>query len=202
MNAAAVIQQLKDEEARHIGAMRLLWLALDQVVVQPGMSLVPYRSQWDGDAAKVIPDCGPTCLGMLLAWRGVILPIDTLSDDCGMGPNKRYTTDVDLKWAALGRGLSLATVRGYSAASFVLHAPSIALVHYGSLPRMDEKYTGGHWVVVVGGDDKQVIYHDPDWSGARRDEGANRAVAIEAFDKALADCAIDGNSAGYGLIAL
>lgn len=30
-------------------------------------------------------DCGPTCLKMLLGWYGIDVPLDTLTEECGVG---------------------------------------------------------------------------------------------------------------------
>lgn len=162
---------------------------------------VPYISQWDANAQMFKSDCGPACVAMLLAAQGVQVLVDDLSIECGMGPGKQYTMAADL-WRVAGRhGLKLEIVTGWNVGQFSQHLPAIALVHYGSIPdRLDQHYTAGHWMVVIGVDAEAVTVHDPDWFDPHRDEGANRRIPLAVFEQALADCKLDYNRVGHGLV--
>jgi hypothetical protein len=69
--------------------------------------------------------------------------------------------------------------------------PVIVLVHYGDIPRWNDSFTGGHFMVVKGFTaDENVIVHDPDYWGEAnnttcyRCQGANRVLPIWVFETA------------------
>lgn len=160
--------------------------------------VVPYRSQWEADAARFASDCGPACVAMIVEHAtGQRVPIDQLSAECKMNETHKYTLDSDLILGASAHGVKLACMVVSSIE--MARLPCIALVHYGSLTRMDTAYTKGHWVVVTAVTGN-VTYHDPDWWGDQVKRGENRAEDIEAFDQAMRDCALDGNAAGLVLV--
>jgi hypothetical protein len=162
---------------------------------------IGYRSQWDDDAKKFSSDCGPACVAMLLAARSIQVRIDDLSLECGMGVDKKYTTALDLARGAAKHGIKLEPVSGWTIKTFAEHVPCIALVHYGSIPdRLDQKYTGGHWLVIVLVTSESVIVHDPDYWGSERDQGAGRIIPLSIFEQAMLDCRLDKNTVGYGLV--
>jgi len=207
-NIVGLSAELRAESDRHMKILKKVADRIEQMYADAELAkvefavahTVPYRSQWDSDAKQFNSDCGPACIAMLLSHRGIHRSVDYLSAACGLGESKRYTTAPDLAFVSGLCGSELSVKAGLSAHEWVAESPAIALVHYGTLPdRLDKNYTGGHWVVVVGGDDKFVELHDPDWWGERRDEGTGRRVSIEVFDNALRDCVLDGNPVGYGL---
>jgi hypothetical protein len=107
------------------------------------------------------------------------------------------TTPIDLTLGAARHGVRLESRQVASAQQ--IKPPAIVLVHYGSLPRLDANYTAGHWVVVTRVDESGVKYHDPDWWEPRLAEGANRTATLDVFERAMQDCALDGNPAGLVL---
>ena len=205
MTPKELANQLRAELDDHLATIRRIAdqiEAMDTIPapVLPILPSVPYRSQWDADALAFKSDCGPACVTMLLDLRNIHVSVDDLARACGLGPGKVYTTGADLARAAKSFALSLETVSGWSLEQFVARAPCIVLVHYGAMDRLDANYTAGHWVVLLGLQDGQAIYHDPDWWGPRRNEGIARKVAREKFALAMRECAADGNPAGYGLV--
>jgi len=199
MTPQELADSLRAEMDEHLAAIRHI---ADQIEAMDAKPVdVPYRSQWDEDAQAFRSDCGPACVAMLLAHRGIQATIDSLSIGCGLSPAKRSTTGFDLRGVARQRGLNLEIVSGWTLDNFANHLPAIVLVHYGSLPnRIDANYTAGHWVVVTAVTLNTVTFHDPDWWPPRRDEGANRILQRAVFEKAVADCRLDDNPVGYGLV--
>lgn len=200
MTPKELSNQLRDEAIRSATAIRLIADQVEAMNPMPGLN-VPYRSQWDADAALFKSDCGPACLAMLLAYRGIHATIDSLSIACGLSATKKTTTGANLARASQQRSLKLEIVTGWTLDQFAQHLPAIALIHYGSLPnRLDTNSTAGHWVVVTAIDNRMVTFHDPDWWPTRRDEGANRIVQRGIFVQAILDCDLDNNPVGYGLV--
>jgi hypothetical protein len=166
------------------------------------ISAVPYRSQWDKDAdfSGSTADCGPACVAMVLEFYGRVIDINQLSRDAGLTSNRHFTLPADLIRAASLYGTTL--VRRYActldtlADEIAARRPVICLIHYGALDtlRQDRNYNIGHWIVVVGVDDKSVYIHDPDWQVLHRDQGRGLAIPRDMFVKAWAECALDGNT--------
>jgi hypothetical protein len=74
------------------------------------------------------------------------------------------------------------------------------LASQGYVRNQDQTYERGHWVVVIGMDDRDVWIHDPDFYGTREQDGNARAVPRFAFFEALKAVA-PGCSVGFqGLI--
>jgi Peptidase C39 family len=187
-----------------IRGVQVMIEAMDVGLRQPDGMLetarVPYRSQWESDAARFTSDCGPACVAMLVQFStGQRVPIDQLSQECGMSDAHKYTLSNDMISGAAAHDVKLSCliVTSIDIASM----PCIALVHYGTLPRLDMKYTRGHWVVVVSVTGGEVTYHDPDYWGDQMRGGANRIVPIALFDQAMQDCSADGNPQGMVLVA-
>jgi hypothetical protein len=203
MTPTELSNQLRDESARSMAAIRLI---ADQIeaIDTPSISVkVPYHSQWENGAGAFRNDCGPACVKMLLDYKQCLpLPtIDRISSAAGLISTKTGTTGSDLARAASQFGLLLEAVRGWTLDQFAAYLPAIILVHYGSVPnRIDNNYTTGHWLVIVGVSVDTVVFHDPDWWEPRLSEGANRILQRAVFAKAVQDCAIDGNPVGYGLV--
>lgn len=125
-----------------------------------------------------------------------------------MSASRRYTLPADLIRVAGAHGVVLARKLGCSVsdleAKMKAFRPVIALIHYGDLGvlRQDTTFNAGHWVVIVGVDDQGVIIHDPDWKNERRLEGANLIVPRAIFERAWANCSLDGNTPNQCLMVM
>ena len=159
---------------------------------------VPYRSQWDPDGGVYTSDCGPTCVGMILRFYGREATINQLAAEAGMSEVRRLTSPDDLARAAALHGVALVHKMSASLqdieAELVAGRPVIALIHYGSLGSLrQDSYNGGHWLVVIGMDENDVIVNDPDWAYGRRAGGAGLRIPRNVFEQAMLDCKLDGN---------
>lgn len=134
---------------------------------------IPYRSQEEWDAWKFRDDCGPACAAMILDWKGQHYKIDDLSAETSLEQrdNGLFITEV----AKLLRTYGIETLKSIDIRAAIDHnSPSIALVKYGAFKdRMNQKFTGLHYVVVVGYDLLGVYVNDPDWYAPRTEEGKN-----------------------------
>jgi len=189
---------------------------------------VPFSPQWGDGADERIGDCGPASVAMLVHFLTGYRPtVDQVADACGQpsaGIGSQYTGHKNLRDGAAHYGVTLETRspytrrRGLEALSVRLlrdqidaGRPSIALIHYGVLKnslksfgaeivKNQDTFSGGHWLAVVGYDDKFILVNDPDFWKARAGDGDHRRVPIEVFDAALASVA-PGCTVGYqGLI--
>lgn len=152
---------------------------------------VPYVRQEGAGATRYANDCGPACVAMLLRFCGMETPtVDVLSGETALASRDNGLTSAQL--AALGarHGLAL-TVR----ADLNLNAiqreidsgrPVIMLINYGCIEaRQNQADRAGHFVVVAGYDDANIIVNDPDWWGSRAAEGERLAVPRAQFERAL-----------------
>lgn len=94
-------------------------------------------------------DCGPTCLKMLLAYYGTDVPLETLTEECGL--TLAGSTAADL--------MRVGRLHGLDAQCFSMDAEELvrqdrpAIVHW--------KF--GHWVVFAGTDEEgRVSICNPD----------------------------------------
>lgn len=158
---------------------------------------VPYRSQWDlNDADDHNADCGPTCLAMILNFRGVSITPNAVYNHIPE-PDKYANGITDynqLIKAAEDLGIKLKYRRynevGKEAALGNLRAnldagnPAVALVRYRPwMATMGSDFSGGHFVVVTGYDDGHVFIHDPLFGlhEKQADKGAHYAMTNELF---------------------
>ena len=162
---------------------------------------IAYKSQYDPDAAASRNDCGPTCLSMLLNAFGVTATTDAVFRRTGAAPDD-YVSMAQLMRVGESYGVPLEYRKGWGLgelrAMLDRGRPLIALVHYGAFSEQQSgvstqsAFTGPHFLVVVGYDERHVVVHDPLWTGDRRDEGAfkkwpNR-VWLEAWGRCHEDC--------------
>ncbi len=147
-------------------------------------------------------DCGPAGVTMWLRYRHVEVTINRVSQATGLARGYRYTIPSHLIQAAQMFGLSLKRVVGLNVdlirAQIDQQQPVIVLVHYGSLPkRSDPNFSAGHFILVTGYDNENIIYHDSYW---KDDRGRHVVISIQDFLRAMADCVRDGNTANQGLV--
>ena len=131
---------------------------------------IPYRSQWDSDALAHQADCGPTCVAMILNATGKAITTDGVYEFIGEKEAHEFTSFSELIGACNQNQFPLSYMR-YDSLGTALHwlkqfmdegRPVIALVKYH--PWRDitgNKFSWGHFVVVVGYDDDHVYVHDP-----------------------------------------
>jgi hypothetical protein len=170
---------------------------------------IPYFSQWDIPDADDRPgDCGPACVCSIVhlftTFRPTVDDVATRAGQATTGTGKWYTNHSQLRVAASSYGVALASRSPAGAIRIPLTVeeieseiragrPVIALVNYGVLDDMtggnQDSFRGGHWVLVVGYNDRHFFVHDPDFKGSRRHEGRNRALPRVAFVRALSTTA-------------
>jgi hypothetical protein len=190
---------------------------------------VPYLPQWGPTANVRKGDCGPACVAMITHFLTDQRPtVNQAADACGQpasGPGASYTGHKQLRDGAAAYAWTLETRSPYTEKydkpkltttlmkeQVDAGLPSIALIHYGVLrdqtnelegyvKNQDQNYDRGHWVTFVGYDSESHIYiHDPDYWGARQQDGNTRKIPETEFHQALSTKA-PGCSVGYqGLI--
>lgn len=152
---------------------------------------VPYRSQWDTDARRHIPDCGPTCIAMVLNFLGVEVTPDQLYDVTLYESPGKYTTIGELRKAGQASGVEFPFQPYASSQHEALEKlrvnleegrPLVALVDYEPwIGHTGISYGGGHFVVVTGYDEGAISFHDPLFSGLRREQGAHFTLPKDRF---------------------
>lgn len=168
------------------------------------MLKVPYHSQEDPDARAYDNDGGSACVSMILEWAGKWNPpltINMLSAETSL-----EHSDTTLSVSSVANLMTKHGIPAECRPSVTLEVlrqeievnqrPLIALISYKYIvDRLNQKDKAGHFVVVVGIDDKYVYINDPDWYGAHRDKGASLPVALNLFDQGLAE----GDPSRYGI---
>jgi uncharacterized protein YvpB len=149
-------------------------------------------------------DCGCAAVAMWLRYLKRVVTVDEVSVATGQPRGFTYTLPAHLVTAAARYDLKITRALNLTFDKIKEQIdnanPLIVLVHYASLPkRYDQNFKAGHWIVVTGYTDDAVIYNDPLWQDA---QGENVTLAWAEFDKAMADCTLDGNTARQGLIKL
>lgn len=147
-------------------------------------------------------DCGCACVAMWLGYLKRVVTVDEVSVATGQPRGFTYTLPAHLITAAVRYNLKL--IRALNLDFDKIKAqidnanPLIVLVHYASLQkRYDKNFKAGHWIVITGYTADSIIYNDPLWQDT---SGEAVTLAWTDFDKALADCTIDGNTARQGLV--
>lgn len=171
---------------------------------------VPYRSQWANDAQKKNGDCGPTCLAMILNFRGQPISPDQVYDHIKYekgdpDPEKGLTNFNQLMAAADKHSVKL-TYKRYDdqdkafrnlRANLDAGNPAIALIKY--LPwktALGNHYDYGHFVVITGYDDRHVYMHDPLFGLWVKppETGAHYAMPYDLFASGWGTAHEDNNS--------
>lgn len=127
---------------------------------------VPYFGQVGTGSDAFSNDCGATCVKMVLEYAGISTPnVDYLFAEINP-KNDKYLSINDLLHLLGSRNLQTAYKEGVSNKDLweILSngtAP-IALIRYGALASIrPNRFTGSHYVVVVGMDLDTVYIHDP-----------------------------------------
>jgi nucleoid-associated protein YgaU len=170
---------------------------------------IPYRSQWAGDAVNHNADCGPTCVAMILNYRGVSISPDGVYDyiDTPKGPED-YTTFTELILATRANGAKLNWRQHKNRedafnnlrANLDAGNPAIVLVKYLPWrPVLGNKFDFGHFVVATGYDEAadgtgHIYMHDPLfglWVSA--DKGAHYPMPYDLFAAGWGTASQDSN---------
>jgi hypothetical protein len=164
---------------------------------------IPYKSQWAADAVKSKSDCYAASLAMVAAAFGKNYSTDQLTVISGAGTG--MTSMIQAIDAIQAIGLIATRTRGSTISdlkSFLdVGRPVIALLHYGALSdRQDQNFKGGHFLVARGYDDSAIITNDPDYYGARINDGEAKRYPIWEFEKAMNSNSADGNTNGTLLV--
>ena len=149
--------------------------------------LVPYLSQLDGTDVDYAPgDCGPANVAMALNYFGRNVTVDQVSQATGLPAGFLFTNYDQLNTAALVFGYTVEhTINNLSEkikSSIDSGKPVIALINYAKLPttnKYDLNYNHGHFLLIVGYTENEVIYHDPYW---HNQDGAFKRLTWEQFD--------------------
>lgn len=151
--------------------------------MNPFVMTIPYRSQWDSDANARSADCGAACCAMLAQWQGIDKPINSFPHQSS---SNGLTTAAHLVQNLTDIGLDAITIELDKLAPTPRSA--ICLNWYGGFERssvQDTGYTGWHWMILLHEDETQVLCHDPDWWGSRRNEGAYHRFTRAEWDAAF-----------------
>lgn len=177
------------------------WVALvreeweDQFLVEPPpppedqvvLERVPYASQW-GYPSERTGLCGPASVWMVAFYdrklRSIAMPVEitveSIANYIGLGKSD-FLNMAQLQTALWAYGVHSEHTRELTVdrieQEIDLGNPVIVLLDYGHIKqRQDKSFTRGHILVAVGYDDENVIFHDPDYTGAagNRQKGAGR----------------------------
>ena len=127
---------------------------------------VPYVGQVGDGANGHGNDCGPASAAMVIKFAGADCPtVDELFDEV-QPAGDAYTSFGDLAKLQDARGIDVDYAQGVSNGElyeFLTRGmPLIALIRYGALASIrPNKFTGSHFVVVIGIDLDTVYIHDP-----------------------------------------
>lgn len=144
---------------------------------------------------------GPACVRMVVGWDRIrkgqpdpaSLTVDELTQASGIG-QRGFAGVVALRNLAQQYGVSAMTTDGKANRVMLERLeteiragrPAICLVLYAKLTqRQNQRFAGGHFVVAVGFNEREIILNDPDWYGDRRGEGKHWRVPRAEFESAL-----------------
>jgi hypothetical protein len=150
---------------------------------------VPWLSQLGINAAFAPGDCGAADVAMVLNYQGKAVTVDQVSRATGKPGGFLTLSALDLQNAAAVFGLSL--IHGTNALTTTIVSeiaakrPVMALVNYAALPnelKHDPAYTRGHWILIVGFDGVNVVFHDS--YELTMLSGAFKVMTLAEFDHA------------------
>ncbi|MCB2179667.1 C39 family peptidase [bacterium] len=160
---------------------------------------IPYKSQYDADANQYRNDCGPACVAMILNGLGKEVTTNTVYRRSGADANG-YVSVSQMMRAAQTYKITFEYFYPWTLDELMLAVKAgtapIVLVHYGawsSLGKTQNRFTGPHFVVVVGYDKNYIYVNDPLWKGSRRYEGERFAWTHKEFLAAWSTASKDGN---------
>lgn len=147
---------------------------------------IPYTSQWDPEANNAQSDCGPTSVKMLLASRGIDVPVNMLPfrvDSTGYTNATHLIKNFNLNNVeARARNLT---------ATEAVPPGAICLVNYGGFDLdsvQDRNFAikkGWHWLVYLGQGPGVRWVHDPNFWEPRRSEGAYKQYSDAEWARAF-----------------
>ena len=152
---------------------------------------IPYRSQETKTAGYSFNDCGPACCNMMLAATGQDLTIDSMykhpsiagvKGGLSISALQTLTKAYGLRtlYATLDlAGLKAKIDEGKPTTVLLDYAPIVA----AKLNGIPTKGIFGHFVLVVGYEDENMVIHDPYW---KTEEGQYRRWPTAIFSKAWA----------------
>lgn len=163
-------------------------------------------SQLAGGATTFRLDCGPACVSMiLLGYTGKSPTVDAIFQQATHGSIDKCVTIQELQ-AVLGTYL-VSTTQAVRCSEADLYRvlmgkrPPIALINYGTLRKYvttyDKKWSGGHFVVVIGMTHDTVVYLDPLFPD---DTLQPKEVSLEGWMDAWNDAVLNGNTAGQMVV--
>lgn len=176
-----------------------LHIRCDEEVLPPyppstGALKVPYYPQIGLGANWGRNDCGPACIRMLVGWNErrsghtdpADLTVDKLYQAVGATGFTGWNHLIPLA-ARYRLTLQLTTRATIDNIKREIDAgrPVMPLVLYGMFTQRMDRYSGGHYVVVVGYTSDSIIMHDPLWYGIRAAEGESRHIPTHEFEAAL-----------------
>jgi hypothetical protein len=145
---------------------------------------VPYIGQVGEGANAHGNDCGASSVAMIIKMLTNNVPtVDSLYDEVKPSGDS-YLSVSDLMILLNKRGIKCDWDAGYAIKDLYWTLtdgiPVIALIRYGALsPIRPNKFTGSHFIVVIGIDLTHVYIHDPLNSVS---SGENIAIPIEMFE--------------------
>lgn len=143
----------------------------------------PYRSQWDPDGNQRVNDCGPACVAMVLDRFGQQVAINAISAET-MGSADQGTTANQLVVSLRKRDVNALAWTGMDMPKL----PAICLVRYDGFDRsnvQDVNFRGWHWLILLSVNEYTAVCHDPDYAGARRNEGRLKRYGRAEFERAF-----------------
>jgi hypothetical protein len=145
---------------------------------------VPYIGQVGEGANAHGNDCGASSAAMIIKGLiGYVPTVDSLYDEVRPSGDS-YLSVGDLMKLLSARGIKCEWDANYATKdlywTLVQGIPVIALIRYGALSSIrPNKFTGSHFIVIVGIDLTHVYIHDPLNSVS---SGANIAIPMDIFE--------------------
>jgi lysozyme len=155
---------------------------------------VPLIVQWGSTANTYVMDCGPSCIAMLLSWKGLLgsLTVNALARETALASSDSGLSCSQVAALGISHGLDCTVEAGLTIERIQAHLAAgraiVLLVRYGDIKGRQDTgdITGYHFFVAVGDDGANILVNDPDrlygstW-------GYRVAVPYAEIDKALAN---------------